>query len=140
MLQDYSIGELASRTGVKVPTIRYYEQIGLLDRPARTQGNQRRYDETALQRLRFVAHARDMGFPMPSVKTMLRIARYREAPCADLDKVVGERLVEVDARIAKLSALRSELAAMLADHHHGTVADCRVLEVLADHEVCGHEH
>ena len=53
---DYSIGELASETGVKVPTIRYYEGIGLLAAPPRTEGNQRRYDATALERLRFIAH------------------------------------------------------------------------------------
>ena len=67
-IQDYSIGELASETGVKVPTIRYYEGIGLIDAPPRTEGNQRRYDRSALDRLKFIAHARSMGFPMDSLR------------------------------------------------------------------------
>jgi DNA-binding transcriptional MerR regulator len=138
--QDYSIGELASETGVKVPTIRYYEGIGILAAPPRTAGNQRRYDRTALERLRFIAHARAMGFPMDELRLMLRIAGHRDAPCEDIDALVRARLTEIEERIAQLTALRGELRGMLASHQHGTVADCRVVEVLSDHEQCGHEH
>lgn len=137
---DYAIGELATRSGVKIPTIRYYEQIGLLDKPARTGGNQRRYDRAALERLRFIAHARAMGFPMASLAAMLRLSRHRQAPCADLDELVRARLAEVDERIARLTRLRGELAGMLASHSHGTVGECRVVEVLSDHEACATEH
>ena len=139
-IQDYSIGELATETGVKVPTIRYYEGIGLIDAPPRTEGNQRRYDRAALDRLKFIAHARAMGFPMESLRAMLRIAGHREAPCADLDELVRGRLVEVDERISRLTALRGELSAMLESHHHGTVGECRIVEVLSDHECCTSEH
>lgn len=138
--EDYSIGELSAETGVKVPTIRYYEQIGLLAAPQRTEGNQRRFDSAALDRLRFIAHAREMGFPMPSLKAMLHIVGHREAPCGDLDEIVGERLAEVDARIARLTRLRDDLSGMLCSHQHGTVANCRVVEVLSDHDECAHEH
>ena len=56
-----SIGDLGKATGVKVPTIRYYEQIGLLAPPRRSPGNQRLYDEAARKRLAFIRHARDLG-------------------------------------------------------------------------------
>lgn len=137
---DYSIGELAAETGVKIPTIRYYEGIGLLPAPPRSAGNQRRYDAGALARLKFIAHARAMGFPMPSLKAMLRIAGHADAPCDDIDALVRGRLDEVDDRIRRLTALRGELSAMLNTHRHGTVAECRVLEVLSDHHNCAHEH
>jgi DNA-binding transcriptional MerR regulator len=137
---DYSIGELASETGVKVPTIRYYEGIGLLPAPPRTEGNQRRYDAEALERLRFIAHARAMGFPMEELRVLLRIAGHRDAPCEDIDALVRARLTEVEDRILKLTALRTELTGMLQSHQHGTVADCRVVEVLSDHDHCGHKH
>ncbi len=139
-MHDYSIGELSAQTGVKIPTIRYYEGIGLIDAPPRSEGNQRRYGPAALDRLNFIAHARAMGFPMDVLKSMLRIAGHREAPCADLDELVRDRLADVDDRIARLTALRGELSAMLASHHHGTIAECRVVEVLSDHEQCGGEH
>ena len=137
---DYSIGELASETGVKVPTIRYYEGIGLLPAPPRTEGNQRRYDAAALERLRFIAHARAMGFPTEELRVLLRIAGHRDAPCEDIDALVRARLTEVEDRISRLTALRTELTGMLQSHQHGTVADCRVVEVLSDHDHCGHEH
>jgi DNA-binding transcriptional MerR regulator len=139
-MRDFAIGELSAETGVKVPTIRYYEGVGLLDAPPRTEGNQRRYGEPALERLRFIAHARAMGFPMGSLKAMLRIAGHKEAPCADLDELVRGRLAEVDDRIARLTALRAELSGMLESHHHGTIGECRVVEVLSDHENCTSEH
>ena len=108
-MPDFAIGELSSLSGVKVPTIRYYEEIGILAAPPRTEGNQRRYDEGALGRLRFIAHARSMGFPMPSIKAMLRLARHPDEPCEDLDALVADRLVEVEERIQRLSGLRAEL-------------------------------
>jgi DNA-binding transcriptional MerR regulator len=139
-MREIGIGRLSKETGVKVPTIRYYEDIGLLDVPPRTEGNQRRYGRPALDRLRFIAHARSMGFPMDSLKAMLRLANHREAPCADVDELVRDRLQEVDERIARLTRLRGELAGMLESCQHGTVGDCRIVEVLSDHEECAHEH
>ncbi|WP_417310999.1 MerR family transcriptional regulator [Devosia sp.] len=139
-MQDYSIGQLATQTGVKVPTIRYYESIGILPEPGRTQGGQRRYDAAALERLRFIAHAREMGFPMPQLRAMLDISTEREAPCAELDALVEARLADVDTRIERLTRLRAELAGMLSHTHHGTVGECRVVEVLSDHEECAGAH
>jgi len=137
---SYTIGDLATETGVKIPTIRYYESIGLIPAPPRSEGNQRRYDPSALERLRFIAHARAMGFPMPELRAMLRIAGHRDAPCGDIDTLVRTRLADVEQRLERLTALRSELRSMLDSHDHGTVADCRVIEVLSDHDHCTHAH
>jgi DNA-binding transcriptional MerR regulator len=139
-MSGYTIGDLATETGVKIPTIRYYEGIGLLPPPPRTSGNQRRYDATALERLRFIAHARAMGFPMLALRDMLRLTNHRDAPCEDLDALVRARLADVEQRLARLTALQSELRSMLDSHDHGTVADCRILEVLSDHHNCTHAH
>jgi DNA-binding transcriptional MerR regulator len=139
-MREIGIGRLSKETGVKVPTIRYYEDIGLLEAAPRTAGNQRRYGRPALDRLRFIAHARAMGFPMASLKAMLRLSKHKEAPCADLDELVRDRLEEVDERIVRLTRLRGELAGMLESHHHGTVGDCRIIEVLSDHDECTHQH
>ncbi len=139
-MRDYSIGRLAAETGVKIPTIRYYESIGLIDPPLRTAGNQRRYGAAALARLRFVAHARDMGFPMETLRSLLQLAGHGEAPCADVDALTRQHLADVEARIARLTRLRTELEAMLRSSRHGTVQQCRILEVLGDHEECATEH
>ncbi|RDE09974.1 MerR family transcriptional regulator [Pelagibacterium lacus] len=142
MAESFSIGDLARRTGIKVPTIRYYESIGLMPEPDRTAGNQRRYGRDALDTLNFIAHARAFGFPMKSVHHLLDIAAHPERPCEDIDALVAERLIEVEMRISGLTRLRDELSGLLAGHEHGTVGECRIIEAFSDHSLCapGHKH
>ena len=67
---NLSIGELSRRAEVKVPTIRYYEQIGLMPETNRTEGKQRRYDKTAVARLAFIRHARELGFEVDPIRPL----------------------------------------------------------------------
>lgn len=136
----YTIGQLSRRTGVKVPTIRWYEQAGLLDAPGRTAGNQRRYAAADLERLAFVRHARDLGFDLAAIRQLLDLSAHPERPCADADAIAAAQLAEVRDRIARLRRLESELARMTASHAHGTAAQCYVLRSLADHDLCEGEH
>ncbi len=69
----FSIGELSKRTKVKVPTIRYYEEMGLLAAPERTEGNQRRYDMAGLERLSFIKHSRDLGFSIEAISDLIEL-------------------------------------------------------------------
>ena len=135
-----SIGNLGKATGVKVPTIRYYEQIGLLPAPRRSDGNQRLYDDRARERLTFIRHARDLGFPLEAIRELLGLADDPDQPCAAADDIARRQLVTVKARIARLTALQTELERMLAHTACGTIADCRVIEVLGNHDLCLHDH
>jgi len=125
-----SIGKLSRATGVKVPTIRYYEQIGLLPEPERTAGNQRLYSRKTQERLTFIRHARDLGFPLEAIRELLSLSDRPDIPCAAADGIAGRQLAAVNARIARLTVLRDELQRMLAQCASGTIADCRVIEVL----------
>jgi len=78
-----SIGQLSKRTGVKIPTIRYYEQMGLIDAPERSEGNQRRYTPDGLSRLSFIRHSRDLGFSIQDIKGLLELSQHPEIPCHD---------------------------------------------------------
>lgn len=135
-----SIGKLSEATGVKVPTIRYYEQIDLLPEPSRTTGNQRFYDRQTLERLAFIRHARDLGFSLEAIRELLSLSDDPSQPCAAADEIAARQLAAVNARIARLTALREELERMLRQCACGTIADCRVIEVLGNHELCAHEH
>lgn len=135
-----SIGKLSEATGVKVPTIRYYEQIDLLPEPGRSQGNQRLYDRRTLERLSFIRHARDLGFPLEAIRELLSLSDDPDKPCAAADEIAGRQLAAVNARIARLTALREELERMLHHCASGRIADCRVIEVLGNHELCAHDH
>lgn len=135
---DLAIGDLSRRTGVKVPTIRYYEEIGLLPAPARTRGGQRRYGPAHLRRLAFVRHARDLGFEIDAIRELLAMAADPQRRCGEAHAIARAHLDDVENRIARLEALRGELRSMLACAN-GTVAQCRIIEVLADHGECLHE-
>lgn len=132
------IGEAARRSGVKVPTIRYYEQIGLLPAPPRTEGNRRHFDAGDLRRLAFIRHARELGFAIEAIRTLLTLQDDPHQPCGVADAIARARLADVDQRIASLTALRSELHLMIEGCSHGRVDHCRVIEVLADHGQCVH--
>ncbi len=140
MRQDVSIGEAAKASGVKIPTIRYYEQIGLLPAPPRTEGNRRTYDPSDLRRLAFIRHARELGFEIASIRTLLTLQDDLNQPCATADAIAKSRLIEVERRIASLTALKTELEAMVDSCRHGKIGECRVIEVLADHGKCTHPH
>jgi Cu(I)-responsive transcriptional regulator len=137
-----SIGELARRTGCKVPTIRYYESVGLMPPPIRSAGNQRLYDRAAIDRLGFIRHGRELGFSLTAIRELLALADNPDRSCADADRIAKLRLVEVEGRIARLDALRRELRRMIRQCRGDRIADCRVIEVLSayDHEQCLSDH
>lgn len=139
MAGEYVIGALARETNVKVPTIRYYESIGLLPQPPRTASNRRVYDDDAVRRLKFIRHARELGFEVSAIRRLLAFASQPQRSCADVDAIAREHLDDIDSRIARLTALRSEIHRMLKHCRRGRVADCRILEVLRHHELCGHD-
>ena len=135
-MRDMPIGSLAERTGVKVPTIRYYEQAGLMPTAARTEGNRRVYDAKDVSRLRFIRHARDLGFEVDAIRQLLDLADQPERPCEGVDAIARVHLREIDSKISRLTALRAEVRRMTDECAHGRVGDCRVIQVLADHGQC----
>jgi Cu(I)-responsive transcriptional regulator len=126
-----SIGDLARATGTKIETIRYYERTGLLPPPPRTGGNYRAYGAGHLARLSFVRRARSLGFSLEQVRALLDLAEQRERSCEAVDAIAREHLAEVERKLADLEALRRELASLIGQCRHGTVAECRILEALA---------
>jgi len=135
MTGSVPIGRAARETGVKVPTIRYYEQIGLLPAPPRTDGNRRLFDADDLNRLRFIRHARELGFEIEPIRELLALARTPERTCEGADRIAKSHLADIDHKIARLTALRAEVERM-ADCANHSVARCRVIEVLGDHAEC----
>ena len=139
-MAETSIGEVARRSGVKVPTIRYYEQIGLLPRAPRTTSNRRLYSAADLSRLAFIRHARELGFEIDAIRELLQLQGSPGQSCAAVDTIAKARLAEVEQRIASLLALKAELQRMIRSCKRGRVAECRIIEVLQDHALCAHHH
>ena len=135
-----SIGDMAKRSGVKVPTIRYYEQMGLLEAPDRSQGNQRRSEKRELERLLFIRHARDLGITIDQIRELLDLAGHPDRPCAEADRIASEHLASVREKIAQLRKLESELHRIATHCDGSSVRDCYVIRALGNHELCEGGH
>ena len=120
------IGDLSRQAGVNIETIRYYERIGVLPKPARQSNGRRTYSTVDAERLGFIRHARDLGFDLPSVRVLLALQEQPEASCEDASRIAQGQLEEVERRIARLLSLRDELARMVGECHQGRVSECRV--------------
>ena len=134
--RNFTIGELATQTGCKVQTIRYYEQIALMPEAARTSGNQRRYEQWHLHRLAFIRHSRELGFPLDAIRDLLSLTDDPERSCEAADRIAGRQLEQVKSRILRLEALKAELERMIIQCRGGRIANCRVIEALANHCSC----
>jgi DNA-binding transcriptional MerR regulator len=134
--QEIGIGDLASATGCKVQTIRYYEEIWLMPEPARTAGNQRRYGRRHVDRLAFIRHSRELGFSLEAIRELLSLSDRPERPCDAVDRPARRQLEQVERRLARLTMLKSELERLLEQCAGGRIRDCRVIEALSDHAQC----
>jgi DNA-binding transcriptional MerR regulator len=132
MSERLSIGKLAAAAGVKVVTIRYYEQEGLMPVPPRTEGNYRSYEAEDIRRLKFIRRLRDLGFTVDQVRELLRLSSEEGQPCAAVDRLTREHLGDVEAKIHDLQRLASELRRLSRRcRGGGLIADCRIIEALA---------
>lgn len=140
MVEMLTIGSLGRKTGTKVQTIRYYEQIGLMPTAERTEGGQRRYVNADLDRLSFIRHSRQLGFGLDAIRELLDLGDHPNRSCEEADTIARRHLWQVEQRLARLKALRTELKRMVQECSGGRSAECRVLEVLRDHSECLTQH
>ena len=136
----YAIGEASRQSGVPIETIRYYEQIGVMNEPGRSAGGQRRYFEKDLDRLAFIRHSRQLGFSLESIRELLDLSDNPSRSCADADVIARRQLTQVERRIKRLQALKKELKRMVTECEGNSVAECKIIEVLRDHSECLTEH
>ncbi|XOV84807.1 MAG: helix-turn-helix domain-containing protein [bacterium] len=137
----FTIGEISKKVGVKVPTIRYYEKMGLLAAPSRSEGNQRRYSQTELERLGFIKHARDLGFSLQDIASLLELSSSNAHDnCSAIDALASGHLAQVRNRMSLLAELEKELMRIVSGCQSGTVDTCYVIESLAHHELCLGSH
>lgn len=136
----FTIGEISKKVGVKIPTIRYYEKMGLLTEPSRSEGNQRRYTQAELEQLGFIKHARDLGFPLDTIRSLINLSQTRHQDCSAVDELARQHLQQVRDRLSLLNKLESELERIVGGCQTGVVEQCYVIESLAHHELCLGSH
>ncbi len=127
---QFSIGEVSKLTRCKIPTIRWYEEKGLLPPAARSSGNQRRYDERHITLLRFIRHARTLGFDLNAVGQLLHLSQCSQHDPHEADDIAHTHLKQIRRRIHQLQALETELEGIISACCNGTSRECRILEIL----------
>lgn len=128
----FTIGKLAEETGVKVVTIRYYEQIGLMPVAPRTDGNYRTYSLEHRRRLHFIRRCRDLGFTLDQIRDLLRLSSEKTHACAEVDRIAEQHRRTVEEKLADLTRLSRELRRLSACcRGNGIIADCRIIEALS---------
>jgi Cu(I)-responsive transcriptional regulator len=126
-----NIGEAAKASGVSTKMIRHYEENGFIPKASRTASGYRVYGEGEVHVLRFVRRARDLGFSMAEIKTLLGLWGNRRRASADVKRLAMKHVEDLDAKITEMQAMRRALV-KLAEHCHGDQRpDCPILEDLA---------
>jgi Cu(I)-responsive transcriptional regulator len=126
------ISEAAERSGMPPKTIRYYEDIGLIDKADRLENSYRTYDENDVHRLRFIHQARGLGFSLKDVAALLELYRDRDRASQEVKRLALRHVAELDAKIDQMMAMRKALAE-LADRCHGDDRpECPILDQLAN--------
>ena len=119
--ESLSVGQLATRAGVRADTVRYYEKAGLLPVPERTEGDHRRYDEASVDRLLFIRGAQRLGLRLAEIRELLLVRDTGVCACEPAEGLLRRHVAEIDLEMERLAALRSDLLNMLA---HMPGPDC----------------
>lgn len=136
----FSIGDLSRLCGVKIPTIRYYENMGLIAKPERSEGNQRRYSKNGLERLSFIRHARELGLTIKDIRELTALEEDPDRPCFDAHEITKYHLSAIKTKIQKLRKLEQELKRITQISDKDCIGKCQVIHSLADHSLCNSEH
>lgn len=131
-----TIGRLSKAANVKVTTIRYYETIGLMGVPDRSESGQRIYDENGVQRLAFIRHARDLGFSVEDIRELIDLQTNPGKDCKIVDQITRDHLLSVRQRIQQLQSLEAELERMVSDCTGDDIRTCQIMMSLSDHSAC----
>ena len=114
-MSGLKIGEVSRRATVGVEAIRYYERLGLLGSPRRTEAGYRLYGEGIFTRLDFIRKAQAMGFTLEEIARIIQESEKGQSPCADVRRIARRKLDELDLRLKQLRQYRSELARTLSE-------------------------
>jgi len=135
-MDGLTIGEVAERAKVHIETLRYYERRGLIERPRRSVSNYRLYPEDAVQRVRFIKRAQELGFSLKDIKDLLSLRIAPEAECGEIRAHVEAKIKDIEEKVSALMAMKSALSKLVTEcSGEGPLTECPILESLDTMEV-----
>jgi len=134
-MSSYTIGQLSRSSGTGVETIRYYEREGLISEPPRRASGYRQYPEDALSRLRFIRHAKALGFSLKDIKELLELRVTPGTTCADIRKRAETKIADVRVKLETLRQIEQALVKLTATcGGRGPISDCPILDALEEQD------
>lgn len=132
-METMTIGKLAKRAGVGVETIRFYERKGLIPEPPRRSSGYREYDEDTVVRVRFIRHAKELGFTLKEIDSLLSLRVDPDAPCEDVNRRIEAKIDDIAEKIQMLERMKTTLVRLGAQcQGQGHVSECPILESLEE--------
>ena len=125
-----TIGGLSKQTGCNIETIRYYERIGLLPKPPRTEGGHRLYEREQIKRLVFIRRSRELGFSLDEIRTLLRLVDGKRYTCQEVKTLTEEHLGDIKKKITDLKRLQKTLGEISAQCQGGQIPECPIIDAL----------
>lgn len=128
--QTLPIGALSAETGVNIETIRYYERIGIIPAPPRTEGRQRAYGPDHLKRLTFIRRCRELGFSLDEIRALLGLAGGHVLTCSEVSDMAHAHIADIRKKVKDLKKLDRVLTELAARCHGRKAPDCPILDAL----------
>ena len=125
------IGELSRLTGVNIETIRYYERVGVMPKPSRSDGGHRLYENEHMKRLAFVKRSRELGFGLDDIRELLGLVDGGSFACAEVHTITTSHLDDVKRKIADLKRMERVLKSIAAECSQGDLPDCPIIDTLS---------
>ncbi len=123
-------GVLSKRTGCNIETVRYYERVGLMPDPVRSEGGHRLYSEEHVRRLRFIRRCRELGFTIDEIRALLGLVDRQDYTCGEVRDISIEHVNDIRRKIKDLRRLERTMAGMIKECDGGAVPDCPVIDAL----------
>jgi Cu(I)-responsive transcriptional regulator len=124
------IGKAAREAGVNVQTLRYYEKRGLLPAPRRRDSGYREFPDDAVQVVRFIKRAQELGFSLDEVEELVRLRGVKRAERHKVRAIAERKVADIDRKIQQLTAMKEALASLVESCHQGGAAECPIIEAL----------
>jgi len=124
---NYSIGEAAELSGISAKMIRYYESMGLMPEPNRTEAGYRKYEENDIHNLRFILRARDLGFSVKQIRELLDLWRDRERASSEVKALASGHLAELRRKLREMEMIVDTLQHLVKNCHGDDRPDCPIL-------------
>jgi len=132
-MKGLTISELAKNAGVNIETIRYYERLGLISEPPRTESGYRIFPPEVIQRIRFIKRSQDLGFTLSEIKKLLSMTESESSGCREVRLFASQKIKEIEFKIRDLQSIKSvlqDLSSRCPDQ--GPVHSCPIVERLSE--------